>query len=163
MKQIFLIRHAKSSWNDSSVRDIDRPLNDRGREDAPDMARRLKKRDIKIDRLVSSPAKRAKQTAKLFAEELGIDKDDVLIVPDLYEANENDFLRTILGLKDKWNSVAIFSHNPGILAFAGALTTTELTDMPTCAIFGARVDTEEWKEFPSARKEFLFFDYPKAE
>src|SRR4051794_9695084 len=76
MKTLILVRHAKSSWDQPGVSDIDRPLNERGKSDAPQMAKRLKERNIKIDLFISSPAKRAKKTAKYFAEEYDQKKDE---------------------------------------------------------------------------------------
>jgi len=87
MKILLLIRHAKSSWDDISVTDFDRPLNERGKKDAPMMARRLSDKKIKIDAFVASPAKRAKKTAVFFAKEFGVDENDIVfktpIIPAL--------------------------------------------------------------------------------
>ena len=163
MKQLLLVRHAKSSWDDASLSDFDRPLNDRGKKDAPEMAKRLSDKKIAIDRFVSSPAKRARQTCKYFAREFDVKKKDVALEPRLYEATEANFYEVIKSFKDKWDSVAIFSHNPGITAFANSLTTTRVDDMPTCSVFGVKVDVKKWKDFREAKKEFLFLDYPKNE
>lgn len=84
MKTLLLIRHAKSSWDDAAVADVDRPLNDRGRRDAPAMAKRLIKAGISIDRFVSSPARRARQTAELFAHEFDVKEKKIRFVPQLY-------------------------------------------------------------------------------
>jgi phosphohistidine phosphatase len=163
MKQLLLVRHAKSSWDDPSLSDFDRPLNDRGKNDAPEMAKRLSDKKIKIDRFVSSPAKRARQTCKYFAKEFDVKKKSVVLEPRLYEATEGNFYEVVKAFKDKWDSVAIFSHNPGITAFANALTTTRVDDMPTCSVFAVKVDAKKWKDFREAKKEFLFLDYPKSE
>ena len=162
-KTLFLVRHAKSSWGDPALSDFDRPLNERGKKDAPEMARRLNDRKIKMDGLVSSPAKRARQTCKHFAKEFDFKKKDVLIEEKLYEAGEENFYEVIENLKNKWDNVAVFSHNPGITHFANSLTETRIDDMPTCSIFAVKIDTKEWKDLREAKKEFLFFDYPKNE
>jgi len=162
MKHIFLIRHAKSSWDDSSLSDFERPLNERGKTDAPVMAKKLGTKKIKIDVLVSSPAKRAKQTAKYFTKEFGLKKKKIVFEPKLYEAGEENFYEVVENLKNKWDSVAIVSHNPGITSFADSLTDTDIDDMPTCSIFAVKIDTDKWKNFRSAKKEFWFFDHPKA-
>ncbi|HEX2608301.1 MAG TPA: histidine phosphatase family protein [Flavisolibacter sp.] len=161
MKTLILVRHAKSSWNDPGVSDIDRPLNDRGKKDAPEMAERLKAKGISIDLLVSSPAKRARKTAKLFAEVLDMDKDAIQIIDDLYLATPAAFQQAVSGLKNTCHTVALFSHNPGITEFANTLTTTRIDDMPTCSLLAVEAAVESWEEFESASRRFIFFDYPK--
>jgi phosphohistidine phosphatase len=161
MKSLLLIRHAKSSW-DFNVEDFERPLNERGNKNAPEMAKRLLKKDIKIDALVSSPAKRALSTATYFAEEYGKKVKNIIIVPALYNAAAESFYTAIEDLDNDDKTVAIFSHNPGITEFANSLTDTRIDDMPTCAVFALKVDIKKWKDFREAKKEFWFFDYPKA-
>src|SRR5580765_3320693 len=118
MKSILLIRHAKSSWDHISMDDLDRPLNDRGKRDAPMMAERLLDCNLEIDAFISSPAKRARKTAEIFSKVFGQGKKHVEIKEELYEAGENDFASVIENLPDDLNVVAIFSHNPGITDFA---------------------------------------------
>lgn len=162
MKTLLLVRHAKSSWDDAAIDDFDRPLNERGKKNAPEMAKRLIRQKIEIDLFVSSPAKRAKTTAQLFMREFKKNEKDVLLVPELYHADEPVFYSVISRLKDEYKHAAVFSHNPGITAFAGALTEVRLDNMPTCSVFAIRIHTKAWKEFETAKKEFLFFDYPKS-
>ena len=163
-KMLLLIRHAKSSWDDISQSDFDRPLNERGKSDAPKMASRLKRRNIKIDAFIASPAKRAKKTADYFIKEFGGETEDIILVSALYDAGTGNFSDTIKDIDDKYKSVALFSHNPGITAFANLLAETEKIDnMPTCSIFAVKANVEKWKDFFKARKDFLFFDYPKKE
>ena len=160
MKTLLLIRHAKSSWDAPGLSDFDRPLNERGKKDAAEMAKRLKEK-IDIDLFVSSPAKRARKTAKLFAEEYGTKKDDISLVEDLYAATMPAFQKTVIELNNKYNTVALFSHNPGITEFANSLTNVRIDDMPTCSIFAVHADIDKWESFSNAEKKFLFFDYPK--
>jgi len=162
-KILLLVRHAKSSWDDASLSDFERPLNERGKKDAPEMAKKLNNKKIKIDAFVSSPAKRARQTCKFFTKEFDPKKKNIVREPKLYEADEQSFYEVIEGFKNKWDSVAVFSHNPGITSFANSLTADGVDDMPTCSVFAVKVDTDTWKEFRNAKKEFLFFDYPKIE
>jgi phosphohistidine phosphatase len=161
MKKLLLIRHAKSSWDDISQKDFDRPLNDRGHRDAPKMAKRLLKDDISIDALVSSPAVRAITTAEYFAEAYGIKKKQVMNEPVLYLADPKVFFDVIARIDDDHKTVAIFSHNPGITEFANRLCPTRVDDMPTCAIFAVKADIKSWKDFEASEKKFWFFDYPK--
>ncbi|HLZ89254.1 MAG TPA: histidine phosphatase family protein [Puia sp.] len=163
MKTLLIIRHAKSSWDDASVNDIDRPLNDRGKRDAPAMAHRLIKAGITIDSFVSSPAKRARQTAEAFMHAFGKKEKHLRLITDLYHAAPSTFEKVVDGLDDEDDTVAIFSHNPGITSFVNTLTSIRLDNMPTCAIFAAKCDTRHWKDFRSAGPQFWFLDYPKAE
>ncbi|MEO6253107.1 MAG: histidine phosphatase family protein [Ferruginibacter sp.] len=161
MKKLYIIRHAKSDQSFFG-NDFERPLNERGRSDGPLMAKRLLDKKIKIDRLVSSPAVRAKQTAEMFAETLNMPVDEIFFISALYHAPAEDFYDVIDGLPDTLNAVAIFSHNPGITYFVNSLRTKiQVDNMPTCAIFAAEADITHWADFSKADKGLLFFDYPK--
>ena len=162
MKYILLVRHAKSSWDAADSSDFDRPLNERGKRDAPAMAQRLLNRHIKIDAFVSSPAKRARKTAELFAETLGADKKNLLLIDNLYHPLPAAFFATIAGMDDAVQCLAIFSHNPGITDFVNMLSTVRTDNMPTSAVYAVKADIQSWKDFEKAKKEFWFFDYPKA-
>lgn len=161
MKTLLLIRHAKSSWAQPGLPDFDRPLNERGKKDAPEMAKRVKEKGIELDHLISSPAKRARKTARYFAEAFGFKKEDVNLIDQLYAAAQSEFLKAVTNINDKYKTVALFSHNPGITDFASSLTNLRVDDMPTCAVFALRIETDSWKDFQGAEKKFLFFDYPK--
>ena len=161
IKTLLLIRHAKSSWDNIAVSDFDRTLNDRGKKDAPAMAKRLINRNIPIDAIISSPAKRAKKTATCFAEEYGFDESQIIYRPELYAAPLMVFYNVVREIDDSLNHVAIFSHNPGITEFANSLTGFRVDNMPTCSIFGIKIAIKHWKDFSEAKKEFWFFDYPK--
>jgi phosphohistidine phosphatase len=163
-KTLLLIRHAKSSWDDVTQSDFERPLNERGKHDAPKMASRLRKRKIEIDAFISSPAKRAKKTAEYFIKEFNGKDEDIILVSALYDAGTNNFSDTIKDIDDKYKSAAIFSHNPGITAFVNNLVeNANIDNMPTCSIFAVKTNVEKWKDFTKAKKDFLFFDYPKKE
>jgi phosphohistidine phosphatase len=162
LKTLLVVRHAKSSWDIGTLNDFERPLNDRGKKDAPDMAKRLKEKNILIDAFIASPAKRAKKTAELFIEEYGRSKDDIFFISKLYHAPAEIFFEVIESLQEHFNTVAVFSHNPGITQFVNMLTDdARLDNMPTCGIFAVRLQSPSWKNFRKAKKEFLFFDYPK--
>jgi phosphohistidine phosphatase len=161
MKTLLLIRHAKSSWDQPGLSDFDRPLNERGKKDAPAMAKRVKEKGIEVDHFISSPARRARKTAKYFAEAFGCKKDDVQLVEELYGATPSEFLQAVRGIDDRYHTVALFSHNPGITDFASSLTNVRVDDMPTCSVFAVQIETDSWKDFLHTEKKFLFFDYPK--
>ncbi|MBS1660905.1 MAG: histidine phosphatase family protein [Bacteroidetes bacterium] len=161
MKTLIVIRHAKSSWDSADISDFDRPLNDRGRRDAPAMAARLIKAGVSIDRFVSSPAKRARQTAEHFIHAFDRKEKEIQFIEELYHASLETFRDVVAALDDKDDTVAIFSHNPGITAFVNVLTSVRIDNMPTCAVFAAKSPAEHWTEFQSAGPQFWFLDYPK--
>jgi len=162
VKTVILIRHAKSDWGDPSLGDFDRPLNERGKTDAPVMGHRLVDNKIKIDSFISSPAKRAKKTATIIAKAYKVDKDDIIFRDELYGAAENVFWDVIANADKKADSIAIFSHNPGITDFANQLTETRIDNIPTCGVFAVKAECDKWKDFKDAKKEFWFFDFPKS-
>jgi phosphohistidine phosphatase len=161
MKQVLLIRHAKSSWGNPSQKDIDRPLNDRGNKDAPKMAERLIDKKVKIEGFYSSPAKRALATCKYFIKTYNKKEKNIIEVSQLYEPQIVNFYNTIKEADNDFDTIAIFSHNPGITAFANELTNVHADEMPTCGIFAVKADIKKWNEFEEAEKLFWLFDYPK--
>lgn len=160
MKKLYLIRHSKSSWDDLSLKDFDRPLNKRGKRDAPLMAKRIKEKEIQFDIIYSSPAKRAKKTAEIFSKELDF-QDDIVFKKSLYEASQKDFLNIITETDDNINAIAIFSHNPTINNFVSKYFDDFHQNIPTCAIFAMEIHDSSWKNFVRAEKFRLFFHYPK--
>jgi phosphohistidine phosphatase len=161
MKTLIVVRHAKSSWDNEGLDDKERPLNDRGNKDAPEMAKRLRKKDIQIDLLVSSPAKRAFRTARYFAEEFKFSKKDIISTEKLYDAGKENFYDVIAKLDDKIKTVAVFSHNPGITSFVNSLTSVQIDNLPTSGVFAVQANSDKWTEFKDSEKVFLFFDFPK--
>jgi phosphohistidine phosphatase len=161
MKTLIVVRHAKSSWDVIGQKDFDRTLNDRGKKDAPEMAKRLKEKGLKIDLFLSSPAKRARKTARYFAEAFGVPKEGIEFEGALYEAPMETFYDVVGSIDNKHQTAAIFSHNPGITAFVNTLTDVRTDNMPTCGVFAVQADTDNWNTFRESRKQFLFSDYPK--
>ncbi|MES2430349.1 MAG: histidine phosphatase family protein [Bacteroidota bacterium] len=161
MKTLLLIRHAKSDQSFFG-NDFERPLNERGKTDAPVMAQRLLDKKIKIDQIVASPAKRTKKTSEIFSEVLKMKENDILLVSKLYHASPEIFHEVINELDDKNDVVAIISHNPGITYFVNEIAETYITsNMPTCAIYGVKIHCDKWSQFAKAKKEFLLYDFPK--
>ena len=157
MKTLFIIRHAKAETV-FTLNDFERPLNERGKKDAPEMAKRLLHKKIKIDGFVSSPATRAKQTAESFAAAYDTKKGDVIFISALYQAPPEVFFEVIAGLDDALNRVAIFAHNPGITLFVNELVAqVKIENLPTCGVFAVQADIDRWTAFDRSKKEFLFF------
>ena len=160
MKTLFLVRHAKSSRDDPSLPDRDRPLDDRGKQDAPKMGKRLAKRDVKPDLLLSSPALRALTTARLIAEEIGYKLKDIVVDDRLYASNADDLLAVIRALDRNLNRVMLFGHNPEFTDLAHRLS-SEIIEMPTCAIVEFNFDTKAWSDVGERKPAKVVFDYPK--
>ena len=164
MKHVYLVRHAKSSWADPNLKDHDRPLNGRGRNDAPRMAARLKKSGVKVDGVLTSTAKRARQTAQAFVEAYGLGKDSVLKEAKLYHAGPKTIERCIQKLPDEWHTVLVFGHNPGYTEAANALKNDDyIGNVPTCGIVGSKLDTKKWGKWKLSDAKRTTFMTPKDE
>ena len=159
-KTIYLIRHAKSSWDHPGLDDIDRPLNNRGKKNAPEMGSRLKVQQILPDLLISSPAKRAYKTALAIAEEIGYSKEDVVIDGDLYHAGEQKLFDIIRRQNEECQSIMLFFHNPGITWFYNQLCNYYIANIPTAGVVSIGISTP-WNEVTADSGDFIFFDYPK--
>lgn len=161
MKTLFLIRHAKSSWENPSLKDFDRPLNKRGLRDAPFMARMLEKKIPPPDKLVSSPAKRAYTTATYFAQAFGIDNEDIQQELGVYEAYTNELLFIIHRFDPKWDTVCLFGHNPGFTNLTNQYTDEIIPNVPTCGIVKISGKIDDWKDFQPDKMSLRAFYYPK--
>jgi phosphohistidine phosphatase len=161
MKHILIIRHAKSSWAEIGQRDFDRPLNERGLRDAPEMAKRLVNKNISIDLFISSEAKRALTTSKLMMKEMKMREDQLIVKKDLYHAPPSVILSSIQQSNDQFDSIAIVCHNPGITEFANIIQGLSIDNVPTCGMLALQSDVAEWEEVSIKNLFFDFFDYPK--
>ncbi len=160
-KTLFLLRHAKSSWDDPSLEDIDRPLNKRGKKDAPEMGKRLAKYDVIPQVVVSSPALRAYRTAQKVSEELGFEKADICVDERVYSWDSNTVLDVINSLDDKYQSAMIVFHNPAITDLVNELTRADIDNVPTCGVATIGFDTENWSQVKKGKGRLIKFDYPK--
>lgn len=161
MKKLYLIRHAKSSWKHPDLLDIDRPLNKRGKRDASFMGKRLKHMKIYPELIMSSPARRAKKTAKMLASELDYPKAKIRIQPDIYHGSVMDMVSVIHKIDDDYKQIFLIGHNPYITELANFLTGSRIDNMPTCGIAGILFDLNRWKEIEEGKGRLEFFDYPK--
>ncbi len=159
MKKLFIIRHAKSDWEDSNLDDFDRPLNEKGLKNAPFMGKVLKNKNIKPDLIISSPANRAYTTAELIANEVGYDK---VITPNqyIYDAYVNTLQELITYIQDDKDVVFLVGHNPGISALACILCGMK-EDIPTCSIIEVDFHTDSWITASRENSLLVSFEYPK--
>ena len=160
MKTLFLIRHAKSSWDDTALPDKDRPLHNRGRRDAKKMGERLAKRDVKPDLILSSPATRALETAEIIAKKLDYRRKDIVVDNRLYAVEVDHLLDVIHKLDGKLKRVMLFGHNPELTELAHRLS-SEITHMPTCAAAEFTFDAKSWSHISKVKPAKVALDYPK--
>lgn len=144
MKNLLLLRHAKSSWDDSSLTDFERPLNGRGRNAAPLVGKFMRERKLRPDLVISSPAQRARETIALVLEAAGIEKD-VRYDERIYEASAARLVEVISEIEDDMREVMLVGHNPG---FENLLTllTGETERVPTAALSRITLNSEKWNE-----------------
>ncbi|MCB0644155.1 MAG: histidine phosphatase family protein [Phaeodactylibacter sp.] len=161
MKTLYFIRHAKSSWEDSSLDDIERPLNKRGERDAPLMATRLQGLGVVPDQIVSSPATRALTTAHYFADALGIDPDTIHIDERIYLVEVRGLLQVIREWPAEWNTVLLFGHNPTITDFSNLHNQGRIDNVPTCGICKFEGVIPSWSDWSEHRVRLTKFMYPK--
>jgi phosphohistidine phosphatase len=167
MKTLVLIRHAKSSWKHHELKDYQRPLNGRGRRDAPLMAERFSHLEPKPDLLVSSHAVRAQETAKVFAQDLGYPLERIQLNEQIYEAMSDTLLNIISELPDKHQRVALFGHNPGFTNLVDALTTENIINLPTAGVAVIDLPIKKWEAVKKVAQEqsgkLVYYSYPKLE
>ena len=144
MKKLLILRHAKSSWKQSNLADHDRPLNKRGKRDAPRMGKLLANEEIIPDLIISSSAKRAKKTTKLVAEESGFE-GEIIYERDLYAAWPEAYIETLSLTPDTFDTVMVVGHNPGLEDLLEILT-GEMESMPTAALALVSLPIENWRD-----------------
>lgn len=164
MKTLIIIRHAKSSWNNLALNDFDRPLNGRGKKDAPAMGERLKGMGVVPNLIISSPANRAKTTAYAIAEKLGIKREDIVLNEDLYHASTSELLDIIEGIDNSVETLALVGHNPGLTYFANMKTGAYIDNVPTTGVLGITFEIDKWQDIRDVPAGSLqFFEYPKKQ
>jgi phosphohistidine phosphatase len=162
MKTIILVRHAKSSWKDLSLDDFDRPLNKRGKRNAPFMGEKLKNRQIMPDLILSSPAKRARKTAIAVAKAIGYPKKKIKYNDNMYHPSARYLLEMVRNQDDKNETIMLFGHNPDFNDFADMLLKhNPIYNIPTTGVYCIRFDVDSWKKVREGKGESIFFDYPK--
>jgi phosphohistidine phosphatase len=161
-KTLILVRHAKSSWKDASLADIDRPLNKRGRRNAPAMGAWLANLGKVPDLIVSSPAARARATAEFFAEAVGIETKDIEVEQDLYFAGTDGMIRALERVDDRHDRVMMVGHNPVMTRLLNQLTGSDVWNMPTSAVAVIGFDMESWGLVDATEGMLLAYQTPKT-
>ena len=161
MKVLTIVRHAKSSWKDLSLHDSQRPLNKRGKRDAPEMGRRIKEHGIRPSLIISSPAVRAWTTAKVVAEQIGYPREFLQKESGLYHASVEEILDVIVAQDNGFNNLMLFGHNPGLTDFANYLVPGLTNNLPTTGVVSVEIDTEDWSLYDLPATKLLVHDWPK--
>lgn len=163
MKRLIIVRHAKSSWDDPALGDIERPLNERGERDAPAMAKRLKERSVHPQRMITSPARRAADTCLEFSKVLGFPKANIQTIKSVYHAGPDtlfDVLRQITDSKGD-DLTMLFGHNPGLTDFVNELLDEDIDNVPTTGVVACTLNISHWTDIKPGCGVVEYFDYPK--
>ena len=158
-KILYIIRHAKSSWKNLPLNDFNRPLNKRGKSNAPLMGNILKDKNIVPDIIISSPAKRAKSTAKIIADKISFPKN-IIFYKDIYEADINNLHRIITKIDDENSISFLFGHNPSLNMLVESFVDFD-ENIPTCGVVGIEFDCDKWIDISQKNAKLILFDYPK--
>jgi phosphohistidine phosphatase len=161
MKTLVIVRHGKSSWDDPSLSDHQRPLAKRGLKDAPKMGARLADWGPPIDRVISSSAVRALATAELVTGEMGLPWDEIQVEDALYHATEYEMLELIHDQEDYLDGLMLFGHNPGMTCLVNDLSDLDLDNLPTCGVVILQFNVESWSEIGDVLASSASYDYPK--
>jgi len=161
MKTLTLIRHAKSSWAYPGLDDMDRPLNERGRKDAPLMGMVLARRGFAAQRLINSPALRALRTAQAIATALDRPLSWIQLDERWYHLQADALLEAIRSLPPEWDWVACVGHNPALADLANRLAARAVDHVPTCAVVQLRFETVDWTALGRVKACALYCDWPK--
>lgn len=159
MKTLLLVRHAKSSWGDPSLPDRERPLNERGKRDAPRMGKRLAELGVKPDVILSSPARRAFKTARILAGELGYKREDIRVDTRLYAAQPEVLLHVIRELCVGKKCVMLVGHNPELTETAHRYSAA-ITHLPTCAVAEFAFAAGSWADALAGKPERAILHTP---
>lgn len=161
MKTLYLVRHAKSSWKDPQLDDFERPLNKRGRKNAPFMGNVLKKRSILPDFIMASPANRAAMTARLIAEKINYPLEEIFYDESIYGISDGDMIDLIKAINDNVSRLMLVGHNPGMTNLANLLGDDPVSNIPTCGVYAIFLEIASWEKIHDRCGKTEFFEYPK--
>ncbi len=163
MKTVYIVRHAKSSWKYPKIKDVDRPLKQRGILDAHLMAEKLSERIQKPDVFVTSSANRALHTAVIFSDMFKYPLTNLRINKSLYSFSDGYLIKTIKALDDSFDSAIIFSHDHGISTFVNKFGNKKINHVSTSGVIGIEFDIKHWKNLNPDRSngKTILIDFPK--
>ena len=161
MKTLTILRHAKSSWSDTSLSDAKRPLNRRGKHDAPMMGERMRAHGIRPSLIVSSPATRAWSTAKIIAEAINYPREFLQKEKSLYLAPLGAILDVVMAQDSGFNNLMIVGHNPGLTDFVDFLVPGLTNNLPTAGVVSVEIEQDDWSLYERPAAKLLVHDWPK--
>ena len=161
MKTLYLVRHAKSSWKYPNLDDFERPLNKRGRRNAPFMGKILNKLKVAPDLVISSPANRAATTARIIAAAINYPLEDIVYREAIYEFSENALFHVIKQIEDSVNNAMVVGHNPAINGLANYIGDQPISNIPTCGVFCVDLKITSWTKIEEHCGKLRFFEFPK--
>ena len=161
MKTLYLVRHAKSSWKYSQLDDFERPLNGRGRKNAPFMGSLLKKKKVKPDLMISSPANRAAMTARMIADQIRYPLEKIQYRECIYESDAHALIRMIKHTDDSADQMMIIGHNPALTELANDISNSPVNNIPTCGVFCLILNISSWAKVHNRCGNPAFFEFPK--
>lgn len=161
MKTLYLVRHAKSSWEDTMLSDHDRPLLGVGIKKTKRIINFLVEKGIKPDLLKSSSARRALNTAKLIAVGIDYPEDKIEVEENLYHASSQTIYHELYALPDDINSIMLFGHNPTFTYFANEFLNPGIENLPTSGVVAITFETDKWEDLGVADFKTKFVVTPK--
>jgi phosphohistidine phosphatase len=161
MKEICLFRHAKSSWKYPRLDDFERPLNKRGRKNAPFMGQILHAIGFYPDLIISSPAARAAMTARIVAMRLGYSLEHIEYLASIYESSHDNLLHVLSNLEDRLNRIMLVGHNPAMTILANKLGDTSIANLPTSGAYCVAFNISKWSQIRKKTGALQFFEFPK--
>ena len=161
MKTLYIMRHAKSSWNSEYIYDWERPLIENGIKKTKKVSDFLINKNLTLDLIVSSHAVRAKETAYMIADALDYDRNEIIINNNIYDSDEEALMNEIYALPNNKDNIMIVGHNPTFSQFANYFLAKKIDFLPTSAIVSISFETEQWEKIESSIKKVNFIAFPK--
>jgi len=163
MKTLYLVRHAKSSWKYPNLDDFERPLNNRGRKNAPFMGKVLKKLKVAPDLVISSPANRASTTARMIAAAINYPLGNIRYSEAIYEFSEKALIHVVKQINDAVNKAMVVGHNPALNGLANYIGDQPIGNIPTCGAICVELDISSWAKLNAHCGKLKFFEFPKKQ
>jgi len=161
MKTIYIVRHAKSSWDITDIPDEKRPLLEKGKKRTKKVIDYLHENEIQVDYIISSHAVRALETARILAHALKYPAENIKVDPHLYFANGDGIRDQFFDLPDRYNSVMIVGHNPALTDFVNLYLSNPIDNLPTSGIVSISIKTDHWEKVPLSSHKVNFVLFPK--
>ena len=156
MKQLLIVRHAKSSWDDFNISDHERPILEKGKRKTIAVANQLKQKNIKPDLIISSTAVRAKETAMILANELEVPEDKIIYNKHIYHAYDDEVLSELYGLDNNINTVMVVGHNPTLTDIVNHFSKKIIDNLPTSAVASITFKTDKWENTGNCKHKLNF-------